>query len=391
MTVFKVSRCPHCGAYRHINWGSYSRYVVYKYRKTKKIKVQRYRCKSCNKTFSKLPKDVLPGLRYSRSAIIHMLERKYLYTTGLRKVGKESDRETIYPASTIWKYIQRIAPKSIEAVKNLKIPFSGVISIDENYYKCDGGIGVHILVSAVYSDRNGQYTVIIGSEDFKVKYSEEAKRDKRKAKKEIREVLSEHIEKVLQDVAERFGVTEVRMVSTDDEPIYSRVIPEIFPFAVHRICLWHIMKNIIKALNKKLGDLPFVQNIIHMLKNLWSTKTQKEAIRIVDTIAGILKGLSKKLYQRLLKLKGRIIENNVGLFNFRTNNPSEWTFAIIEPGIKIMKSFQSDDGMGNYLWNAAMYYNCSCFVDGKHKGKSPLELVCPSGVGAENMTPFYYV
>ena len=128
-----------------------------------------------------------------------------------------------------------------------------------------------------------------------------------------------------------------------------------------------------------------------MLKNLWSTKTQKEAIRIVDTIAGILKGLSKKLYQRLLKLKGRIIENNVGLFNFRTNNPSEWTFAIIEPGIKIMKSFQSDDGMGNYLWNAAMYYNCSCFVDGKHKGKSPLELVCPSGVGAENMTPFYYV
>ena len=138
------------------------------------------------------------------------------------------------------------------------------------------------MVSAVYSDKNGQYTVIIGSEDFKVKYSEEAKRDRRKAKKEIREVLREHIKKVLQDVAERFGVTGVRMILTDDEPIYSRVIPEIFPFAVHRICQWHIMKNIIKALNKKLGDLPFVQNIIHLLKNLWSTKTQKEAIRIVD-------------------------------------------------------------------------------------------------------------
>ena len=150
----------------------------------------------CNKTFSILPDDVLPGLKYSKSAIKQMVEWKYLHTTGLRKAGKVSDRETIYPASTISKYIQRIAPKSIEALKNLKIPFSGVISIDEDYYKCDGGIGVHIMVTAVYSDRNGQYTVIIGSEDFKVKYSEEAKRDRRKAKKEIREVLSEHIEKV---------------------------------------------------------------------------------------------------------------------------------------------------------------------------------------------------
>ena len=38
------------------------------------------------------------------------------------------------------------------------------------------------------------------------------------------------------------------------------------------------MKNIIKALNKELGDLPFIQNIIYLLKNFWSTKTQKEAI-----------------------------------------------------------------------------------------------------------------
>jgi len=35
-------------------------------------------------------------------------------------------------------------------------------------------------------------------------------------KKEIRETISEHIEKVLQDVAERYGVTCIKKVLTDD-------------------------------------------------------------------------------------------------------------------------------------------------------------------------------
>lgn len=391
MTVFENSRCPHCGTYLHIKWSSYSRYVIYKYREIKKIKVQRHKCKVCNKTFGELPEDVFPRLRYSKSAIIQMVEWKYLHTAGLRRAGKLADREITYPASTIWKYLQRLGPKSKEALKNLKIPFSGVISIDEDYYKCGGGIGVHIVVSAVFKDKNGKYTVIIGSEDFTVKLSEEAKKDKRKAKKEVRELLPGHIEKVLQEVAERFGVTEVRMVLTDDEPIYSRIIPEIFPFAVHRICLWHIMKNLVKALNKELGTLPLVQGVINRLNHLWSAKTQQEALKIVDAIANILNGMSEKIERRLTGLKERIFENKIGLFDFRTNNPSEWTFARIEPGIKIIKSFQSDGGMSNYLWNTVMYYNCSCFVDGKHKGKSPIELVCPTGAGTENMTPFYYV
>ena len=270
-----------------------------------------------------------------------MVEWKYLHTAGLRRAGKLADREITYPASTIWKYLQRLGPKSKEALKNLKIPFSGVISIDEDYYKCGGGIGVHIVVSAVFKDKNGKYTVIIGSEDFTVKLSEEAKKDKRKAKKEVRELLPGHIEKVLQEVAERFGVTEVRMVLTDDEPIYSRIIPEIFPFAVHRICLWHIMKNLVKALNKELGTLPLVQGVINRLNHLWSAKTQQEALKIVDAIANILNGMSEKIERRLTGLKERIFENKIGLFDFRTNNPSEWTFARIEPGIKIIKSFQS--------------------------------------------------
>ncbi len=112
-----------------------------------------------------------------------MIEWKYLYGGGLRKVGKTSDRKTIYPSSTIWKYIQWIGPKSKEALEKLKIIFSGVITVDEIYYKCNGGTGVHIVVSAVCEDKNGKYTVIIGSEDFMIELSEESRKDKRKMKK----------------------------------------------------------------------------------------------------------------------------------------------------------------------------------------------------------------
>ncbi len=109
MTIFKF-KCPYCGAYHYIKWGSYSssysRDVMYINYEQKKINVQRYKCKVCGGTFSNLPKDVLPRKKYSKSAIIQMLEWKYLHGTGLRKTGKISDRKTIYPPSTIWKYIQ---------------------------------------------------------------------------------------------------------------------------------------------------------------------------------------------------------------------------------------------------------------------------------------------
>ncbi|CEG12564.1 hypothetical protein MSIBF_A2470006 [groundwater metagenome] len=383
-------KCPHCGAYHCIKWDSYSRDVVHINNEEKKINVQRYKCKICGRTFSKLPEDVFPRKKYSRSAIIQMIEWKYLYGGGLRKVGKTSDRKTIYPSSTIWKYIQWIGPKSKEALEKLKIIFSGVITVDEIYYKCNGGTGVHIVVSAVCEDKNGKYTVIIGSEDFMIELSEESRKDKRKMKKEIREMLSEHIEKVLQDVAERYGVTCIKMVLTDDDPIYSTIVPNIFPFAIHRICLWHILKNFLKALEKLYGNSKIFQKVIPAINSLWHVNNQKKAMEILDKVQSILGSTNKKITRRLAKLRERIIKNRIGLLDFRTNNPSESTFARIKPLIKVIKSFQSEDGMKNYLNSMVMWYNTSVFVDGAHRGKSPIELVCPAGVG-DKITPFSYI
>lgn len=389
MTIFSI-KCPHCGAYHYIKWGSYSREVVYINYEQKNINVQRYKCKVCGGTFSNLPEDVLPKKKYSKSAITQMLEWKYLHGTGLRKTGKISDRKTIYPPSTIWKYLQWAGPKSKEALEKLKIIFSGVITIDEVYYKCKGGTGAHIVVSAVCKDKNGKYTVIIGSEDFEIELSEEAMKDKRKMKKEIREMLSEHIEKVLQDVAEQYGVTGIKIVLSDDDPLYSTIVPKIFPFATHRICLWHILQNFIKALEKAHISSEIFQKAMSTINCLWHVNNQMEAMKIIDKVLSILNGTNKKIIRRLAKMEERIIENKIGLLDFKTNNPSESTFARIKPLIKVMKSFQSGNGMKNYLNNMMMWYNTSSFVDGAHKDKSPMELVCPAGVG-DKMTPFSYI
>jgi len=37
-----------------------------------------------------------------------------------------------------------------------------------------------------------------------------------------------------------------------------------------------------------------------------------------------------------------------------------------------------------------MWYNTPSFVDGAHKGTSPIKLVCPNDVG-DKMTPFSYI
>ncbi len=275
-------------------------------------------------------------------------------------------------------------------MEKLKIIFSGVITVDEIYYKCNGGTGVHIVVSAVCEDKNGKYTVIIGSEDFMIELSEESRKDKRKMKKEIREMLSKHIEKVLQDVAERYGVTCIKIVLTDDDPVYSTIVPNIFPFAIHRICLWHILKNFLKALEKLYGNSKIFQKVIPTINSLWHVNNQKKAMEILDKVQSILGSANKKITRRLAKLRERIIKNRIGLLDFRTNNPSESTFARIKPLIKVIKSFQSEDGMKNYLNSMVMWYNTSVFVDGAHRGKSPIELVCPAGVG-DKITPFSYI
>ncbi|NCN65656.1 MAG: hypothetical protein COV98_02725 [Candidatus Altarchaeum sp. CG12_big_fil_rev_8_21_14_0_65_33_22] len=232
--------------------------------------------------------------------------------------------------------------------------------------------------------------MIIGSEDFEIELSEEDRSDKRKMKKEVGDVLSEHIEKVLQDVAEQYGVTCIKIVLSDDDPIYSTIVPKIFPFAIHRICLWHILKNFLKALEKAHINSEIFQKAMSTINCLWHVNNQKEAMEIVDKLQSILNGTNKKIIRRLAKIMERIIENRIGLLDFRTNNPSESTFARIKPLIKVMKSFQSGKGMKNYLYCMVMGYNTSSFVDGAHKNKSPIELVCPIGVG-DKMTPFSYI
>lgn len=60
--------CPKCGGETQ-RYGKVRRKVLTKYRNSKWITVQRYRCKSCGHVWRDLPDDILPYKQYEREMI----------------------------------------------------------------------------------------------------------------------------------------------------------------------------------------------------------------------------------------------------------------------------------------------------------------------------------
>lgn len=60
--------CPKCGGEIQ-RYGKVRRKVLTKYRNSKWITVQRYRCKSCGHVWRDLPDDILPYKQYEREMI----------------------------------------------------------------------------------------------------------------------------------------------------------------------------------------------------------------------------------------------------------------------------------------------------------------------------------
>lgn len=60
--------CPKCGGEIQ-RYGKVRRKVLTKYRNSKWITIQRYRCKSCGHAWRELPDDILPYKQYEREMI----------------------------------------------------------------------------------------------------------------------------------------------------------------------------------------------------------------------------------------------------------------------------------------------------------------------------------
>lgn len=74
-------KCPTCNSTENIKWGYYERNVIYEVKGTlhaEVIKVQRLKCKGCNKTHALMPDGIVPYKQFNLKTIIEsLINNKY--------------------------------------------------------------------------------------------------------------------------------------------------------------------------------------------------------------------------------------------------------------------------------------------------------------------------
>jgi transposase-like protein len=110
--TIEVDHCPHCGATNLYKWGVRSR-------------LQRYKCKECNKTFNALSKTPLARLRHK--------ERWSDYAKGLLESYsiEKSAKQCNVAISTSFRWRHRMLKVSQE-IKAKKL--HGIVELDETYF-----------------------------------------------------------------------------------------------------------------------------------------------------------------------------------------------------------------------------------------------------------------
>lgn len=92
MANFGPLTCPHCNSSNVIRWGTYERNVIFfsieqKQLKSKILKVQRIRCKSCGKTHALLPFGIVPYKQFTDEVISKILVD--MYQTSIEKTAEK--------------------------------------------------------------------------------------------------------------------------------------------------------------------------------------------------------------------------------------------------------------------------------------------------------------
>ena len=78
--------CPHCHSNNLLKWGTYERNVIFFSNsnstslEAQVVKIQRFKCKACNKTHAILPVGIIPYKQFSDEVISRILY-EYLFST----------------------------------------------------------------------------------------------------------------------------------------------------------------------------------------------------------------------------------------------------------------------------------------------------------------------
>jgi len=208
-----VSRCPYCKGNILVRYGKRRRTL--KDPDIREVEVQRWKCLSCNKTFTQRPEGV--SRKLSSDFVVSLAIILYTFGLSYDNISKTlSIFEVFIDPSTIWRYIQECGQKLRKRKKNGRYSIAG---FDQTYMKVKGE---KKIVNMVFS-KDG---ILLDVELLPDETSETFRRKINKLK-------------------EDFGI---EIVVTDDHSSYENGF--IDTGVERQLCLVHALKNIGKALKK---------------------------------------------------------------------------------------------------------------------------------------------
>jgi len=351
--------CKFCGSYKFIGWGGYGRNVRHMYIEDEHIRVKRFRCKTCGKTFTVLPDGVTPYKRFGDIDYQEMVELRCCRGSGYRRLSRRGKIKYCSHV-TMWRQMQKIGQQTLDAFFDLgDLPFSGIIIIDEKWLPMGNGI-FHFGCIALDG--------ITGRTILAEVYSAFTKKEA----KEFLTLLSE--------------LVDIEYLVADDSVIQD-VFNEVFPDAIRQYCIFHIKKNIKKAFHEttliKLSDEAIKAK--EEILNIFNADTSDEAIRRL----AILVEKRHTLPPSAQGVVNRLVSKIEGLFQYldhdipKTSNQAEQTFSIFQPIMDAGKSFSS--GVGNFFRTIMFYKNFHFFSSGPNKDKNIMHTM---GINSDSMFDF---
>ena len=339
------------------------------------IEVLRYDChnSACAfQTFTHFPAGVLPHSAYPVALRLQALE---LYVN-LLSTYRRSARGLGLKASTLYQWLVALSPAALQLAAYLGVVrTSGVVGLDDKWIKVCSPAAVPkhgTQPRAVW--RYAYFAVDVYSLDLLAL-----------------ELYPEH-----NDQAVRLLLLELkargiqpRVIVSDLDPAYGRIVPEVFPSAIQHECIFHALQNAQRQLTQVYGKhyretMPAAASLQAHVVNLFRARTQKTVRQRFAALLALRASyvsatpqvacVFDSLETHFPKLVNAIESPDIP----RTNNTTELVIRRFDQHYQGMCGFDSLETARIYLRLFALVYRLTPFADDNPnaltRGRSPLAL-----------------
>lgn len=338
------------------------------------LAVLRYYCHNptCRyQTFTHFPPGVLPHARYT----LHMrLIAVEVYET-LLTTYRRSARLFNVKAATVYHWVLSLNPAATCLAAYLGVVrTSGVIGIDDKWILVCSPSAVRPpgrRARAVW--RFAYFAIDVYSYDILAL-----------------ELYPDHNDEAVRLILLELKAKGIRprVVVSDLDPAYGRMVPLVFPSAVHHECIFHAIQFWLSQMTKVYGcyyleKVPEVVPLHDALTDLFNAQTQKTV---------------RKRYAALMALREKYVRTNPDIATVfdsverhfpklvnaieradipRTNNATELVIRRFDQHYQAMSGFDTLESAEKYVRVFELVYRLTPFTDDARpniRGKSPLEL-----------------